>query len=442
MGTVGDDPTDDPTDDPAEAAPRALPVRVEPIRIDPTGGPGGRRDLSRYLSPDLRRVLLAVAVAVSGLGGLSVALTLDGHSANVPAILAPSPPRVTLAYQPGPGPVGPTTPVSVTAADGELREVALTAAGSRPVQGELSPDRRTWTVAEPLSYGKTYTWTGVAADAENKTVPLAGTVTTVKPARLARGTINIGDGRAVGIAAPIEIQFTGHITDRAAAERALKVETSVPTEGSWAWFQDEGGGSRVHWRPREYWKPGTKVIVIAAVFGVNYGAGAWGATNISSTFDIGRAQIVKANVNSHQMIVTRDGAQVFNFPASYGLGTDPDRNTHSGIHVVSEKFTDKRMVNPKYGYDVMEKWAVRVSNNGEFIHANQLTVGVQGSSNVTHGCVNLSLANAKQYYDSAIYGDPVEVTGSAIPLSARDGDIWDWTLSWEQWSQLSALKGS
>jgi hypothetical protein len=33
----------------------------------------------------------------------------------------------------------------------------------------------------------------------------------------------------------------------------------------------------------------------------------------------------------------------------------------------------------------------------------------------------------------------VEVTGTPIELSARDGDIWDWTLSWNQWRELSAL---
>jgi hypothetical protein len=26
-----------------------------------------------------------------------------------------------------------------------------------------------------------------------------------------------------------------------------------------------------------------------------------------------------------------------------------------------------------------------------------------------------------------------------VPLSAKDGDIWDWTLSWEEWKGLSAL---
>jgi len=163
------------------------------------------------------------------------------------------------------------------------------------------------------------------------------------------------------------------------------------------------------------------------------------SADVSSTFTIGRAQIVKADANSHRLVVMRDGQQAANYPASYGLASDPERNTRSGIHVVNEKFTDKRMVSQQYNYDEVEKWAVRMSNNGEFIHANPVTVGVQGSSNVTHGCINLSTDNAKAFYDSALYGDPVEVTGTPIPLASHDGDIWDWTLSWDQWKNLSAL---
>ena len=117
------------------------------------------------------------------------------------------------------------------------------------------------------------------------------------------------------------------------------------------------------------------------------------------------------------MVVLRNGQKVLDVPASYGLGSDPERNTRSGIHVVSEKFTDKRMVSQRYGYDVVEKWAVRISNNGEFIHANPASAAAQGSANVTHGCVNLSLDSAKAYYDIAQYGDPVEVTGT--PVAAR-----------------------
>jgi lipoprotein-anchoring transpeptidase ErfK/SrfK len=396
-------------------------------------GSGARRDI--------RQVLLAIAIAlVGGLGVVTGAASGKG-GIGLPKILGPSPPKVALSYQPGPGaaPVNPIAPIKVVATGGELREVALTRGGGTPVKGTLSPDRRTWTTAEPLAFGSTYTWSGTAADPDGKTVPVAGTVTTVTPAKLVRGTVNIGDGRTVGVAAPIQIQFSAHVDDRAAAERALAVTTSVPTEGAWGWLPDENGGSRVHWRPREYWTPGTKVSVAANLYGAEYGGGAFGAANVTSTFSIGRAQITKADVNSHQLVVMRDGQQVANYPASYGLEADPNRNTRSGIHVITEKFTDKRMVNPRYGYDVMEKWAVRMSNNGEFIHANPATVGVQGSSNVSHGCVNLSSEDAKEYYDMAIYGDPVEVTGSGVDLSSKDGDVWDWTLSWPQWQNLSAL---
>jgi lipoprotein-anchoring transpeptidase ErfK/SrfK len=266
-----------------------------------------------------------------------------------------------------------------------------------------------------------------------------GTFDTVAPSKKVRGTLNIGDGRTVGVAAPIRIQFNDHIADRATVERALSVTSSVPVEGAWGWLPDEGGGSRVDWRPKQYWPANTSVTVTAKLGGVSYGGDSVGAADVSSTFQIGRSQIVRADANSFRMVVIRDGQQVFDFPASYGLGSDPNRNTRSGVHVVSEKFTDKRMVSQQYGYDTVEKWAVRMSNNGEFIHANPASASAQGSSNVTHGCVNLSIDNAKAYYDSALYGDPVEVTNTPVQLSAKDGDIWDWTLTWDQWKKLSAL---
>ena len=84
---------------------------------------------------------------------------------------------------------------------------------------------------------------------------------------------------------------------------------------------------------------------------------------------------------------------------------------------------------------------MRISNNGEFIHANPETVNVQGAANVTNGCINLSEADAERYFRTAIYGDPVEVTGTRIPLSEADGDIFDWIFDWETWQSMSAVKG-
>ncbi|MFC5995659.1 Ig-like domain-containing protein [Pseudonocardia hispaniensis] len=389
----------------------------------------------------MRRILLVLAVIAVGSVAVVTAATAAGRGVGTPnpaTILAP---KAVVSYQPAAGStaVSPTAAISATVTDGTFDQVALVKPDGTAVTGTLNPERTVWTSAEPLGYGTTYTWKGSATGTDGRQVPVDATFATVNPATQVRGTLNIGDGRTVGIAAPIEIQFNSHVSDRAAVERALSVTTSVPTEGTWGWLPDENGGSRVHWRPKEYWKPGTKVTVTAKLYGVAYGDGRYGVADLSSTFTIGRAQIVKADVNSYRMVVIRDGKEVASYPASYGLASDPNRNTRSGIHVVSEKFTDKRMVSEQYGYDVVEKWAVRISNNGEFIHANPASADAQGSANVTHGCVNLSIADAKAYYDTVLYGDPVEVTGTPIQLSARDGDIWDWTLSWEQWTRLSAL---
>ncbi|MDT7707269.1 MAG: hypothetical protein QOG20_2876 [Pseudonocardiales bacterium] len=393
----------------------------------------------------MRRILLVLAVMMVGSLGVVTAATAQGGRTTIAAPTGgPAPvaaPAATVAYTPvaNTSRVDPVAKATATVLDGAFDEVTLTDEDGKAVPGELNADRTTWTSTAPLGYGANYTWGGTATGTDGAQVPLRGSFTTVSPSKRIRGTVNIGDNRTVGIAAPIRIQFNDHVVDRAAAERALKVETSVPVEGAWGWLPDEGGGSRVDWRPKAYWPADTEVTVTANLRDVPYGGGAVGAANVTSTFRIGRAQIVKADAKSFRMVVIRDGEQIFDFPASYGLASDPQRNTRSGVHVVSEKFTDKRMVSRQYGYDSVEKWAVRMSNNGEFIHANPNSAAAQGSSNVTHGCVNLSTDNAKAYYDTALYGDPVEVTNTPIQLSSRDGDIWDWTLSWQKWQTLSAL---
>jgi lipoprotein-anchoring transpeptidase ErfK/SrfK len=377
-------------------------------------------------------VLLVVTVLAgcTGTGGSSGASS------------APPRPQAQVSTLPGDGAtdISPVLPVSVQVTGGTLHQVTLTNPDGKIVAGTLSADRHSWTSTEPLGYGRTYTWSGTAAGPDAILVPVTGSFTTVEPRRQVHATMNIGDGDTVGIAAPVILQFDHHVSDKAAAERALQVQTSVPTEGSWAWLPDDNGGSRAHYRPKDYWQSGTQVSVVAKLYGVAYGDGSYGEEDLTTSFTIGRAQIVKADVNSHRMIVIRDGQEVMNFPASYGLASDPNRHTTNGVHVVMNKSQKVLMTNPAYDYyNIPMYWAVRISNNGEFIHANPESTGVQGSANVTHGCVNLSTARAKQYFETAIFGDPVEVTNSPTPLSAADGDIYDWTIPWDTWKTMSAL---
>jgi lipoprotein-anchoring transpeptidase ErfK/SrfK len=397
----------------------------------------------------LRRVL-AGAVALGTVAALAVGCATAsartpqdsaqaGTQQAAPAAIIP-----VVSVQPtgGTADFGPAEPVGASTTAGVLRDVALTSSKGTAVAGALSTDGRQWTATEPLGYGTDYTWSGSAVAPDGSVTPLAGSFSTVRPARTARASTNIGDGAVVGVAAPIEIRFDRDLSDEAKAEveRTLEVTTSVPVEGAWAWLPDGPDGSRVHYRTKEYWPANTQVSVTAKIYGHDLGPAGFGKADIASTFTVGRSQIVKADEDSHHLVVIRDGQQVMDLPASYGMESDPNRVTRSGVHIVMAKSEKVLMSNPAYGYeDVPEYWAVRISNNGEFIHANPASTSAQGRRNISHGCINLSTANAKAYFATALYGDPVEVTGSSVPLSARDGDVYDWTIPWDQWKAMSKL---
>ncbi len=395
----------------------------------------------RWSGSNSTRVLLGVlAVAAVAVTGCTVP-TAAATPPRPAAVAAPVAPTVKVVPADGTTDVAPADPITLTSTGGALSGVALTAKDGTLIPGTVSPDGLTWKATAPPAYDTDYTFTGTAKGAGG-VAPVTGRFTTADPARLFRASTNIGDGAVVGVAAPIEIQFNRSIptADRAAAQRALSITTSTPVTGSWAWLPDTADGSRVHYRPQAYWPAGTKVSVAAHLYGVNLGKAGYGSGDLSTSFTIGRSQIVKADARTHRIQVVRDGTTVLDLPASYGLESDPGRVTHSGTHVVLGKSETVLMTNQAYGYtDVPEHWAVRISNNGEFIHANPLTNGVQGKRNVTHGCINLSTQNGKAYYDTAIFGDPVEVTGTTVPLSATDGDIYDWTISWADWQKMSAL---
>ncbi|MEU8630558.1 Ig-like domain-containing protein [Amycolatopsis sp. NPDC048633] len=369
---------------------------------------------------------------------VSASGTSGGGPTQPPAPTA-QPAKLTVTPAGGAQDVPPGEPVEVKVDSGTIVSVTLTNPDGKQVQGQTSADKKSWNTTEQLGYGKTYTWSGQAQGADGKNLPIGGAFTTVKPKRQMSASLNVGDGQTYGIAMPIALSFPSRVTDKASVEKALSVETTPKTEGSWGWTD---GDTSAHWRPKEYYKPGTTVKVNAKIYGVKIGEGVYGKQDVSASFTIGRSQIVKGNTTQHTMQVIRDGQQIADYPVSYGLDSDPGRVTHSGVHVVMGKQSTYAMSNPKYHYEnVVVPWAVRISNNGEFIHGLAASVWAQGKKNVSHGCLNLSPARAKEYYDGVLTGDPVEITGSTQTLSAKDGDYSDWTYDWASWQKLSALAG-
>lgn len=391
--------------------------------------------------PTTAQPLTSDPVTVPSLPDVSATTEPTTSSSTPTPMTTPKAAPATVSGSPKLGSTGlsPRDAIAITAAGGTITKLTMTNPEGNPVKGKLSADKKTWTVAEPLGYGRQYKVTGTAVNADGVQTPISGSYSTVEPDGIINASISPGDDDVVGIAAPILISFGTDITDRASAERAITVQTTPKTEGSFAWIHhDDGWG--LDWRPKEYWKPGTKVKVTANLYGVSYGDNLWGKEDLTSQFTIGRAQVVKGDINSHRMKVYRDGKLLFDFPTSYGLESDPGRVTVGGTFIVMSKEYLHLMSNPKYGYkDFKAYYAVRFSNNGQFIHANDGTADVQGYENVTHGCLNLTTENAKAYYDSAIYGDPVEITGSSQQEDASTGDIYDWSIPWNEWKSKSAL---
>jgi lipoprotein-anchoring transpeptidase ErfK/SrfK len=325
-------------------------------------------------------------------------------------------------------------PVTVTVTDGTIDDVAVKNPEGKPVAGKRADDKKSWTTTEPLGYGKAYTYSGKATGTDGKTVELKGGFNTVTPASQNRATLFPSDNQTVGVAAPIMVKFDAPVADRAAAQKALTVTNTANVTGTWAWLSDR----EVHYRPQAYWPANTKIHVEAKLYGVAYGGGAYGTADVTSDFTVGRNQVVKIDTPTHQLVVQRDGATVASYPASFGKDDNPDLNTPNGTFVVMQKDDQWSFDNPQYGYtNVLKKWAVRFSNHGEFIHENNDNAANIGKNNTSHGCANLTEADAKAYYDSAMIGDPVEVTGATKTLEPKY-DWYDWQIPWAQWQTMSA----
>ena len=379
--------------------------------------------------------VLGLTACTSGDGG-GVGLNSTGSAESPEGQAAPKPPaKITLDPASGAVDVSPSAPVTVAVEDGTIKQLTLTNPDGKQVIGQLSTDGKTWTVGEHLGYSKTYTWAGTAKGTDGKSAPISGSFTTVTPARTVKASLNVGDGKTYGVGMPVSITFDKDVTDKANVQKALMIETSVPVEGAWAWLSDR----TVHYRPKDYWPANIQVKLTAKLYGTSLGDGKYGADDRTASFSIGRSQIVRGNTQTHRIQVIQDGVQLADFPASFGLDSDPRRVTRSGTHIVMSKHESYSMSNPKYGYEnVVVPWAVRISNNGEFIHGYAASVSAQGNRNVSHGCVNLSPANARLYFDGAMTGDPVEITGSTQQLGAQDGDYHDWVIPWDQWVAKSA----
>ncbi|MGV7903972.1 L,D-transpeptidase, partial [Mycobacterium kansasii] len=81
--------------------------------------------------------------------------------------------------------------------------------------------------------------------------------------------------------------------------------------------------------------------------------------------------------------------QTFHFWTQRGVYTVLDKANP----VIMDSSTYGLPINSRLGYKQTIGWATRISNDGIYLHALD-NIGAQGVRNESHGCLNLSPANA------------------------------------------------
>jgi len=349
-------------------------------------------------------------------------------------------------------PVSYLAPVQLDVTDGSFTSVQVSLdPDGQQLDGTVSGDGTSWVSEVPPKPAASYT---VVATVKDLTGQVQSKRITFQAAAVPDNqkvafTVTPNDATTVGIGQPIAVRFLTPVSRRAEIEKVMLVDAKTPSgqsvTGSWHWLSN----SEVHWRPQNFWTPGTKVHLDMRIAGVQAAPNRYGRKDYAQTFTIGASHVTQVDGSGHTVKVFRDGKLASTWPSGTGR---PGLETYSGTYVVLGKASVVQMdscsaritcdkKNPDY-YDEKEYWATRITASGTFLHAASWD-GLLGRSNVSHGCIHLSDANAQEFYNHAVTGDVVIVKntgrGPQERIATQDPGLYDWNLSWSAWQAGSAL---
>ncbi|MCG5462373.1 Ig-like domain-containing protein [Micromonospora sp. MED01] len=381
--------------------------------------------------------LVAVTVAATPLvlGGC----TTERKAAVRPAERVVPSPELTLT----PADLSRNVPLSAEVVPlvtgGKITAVRIVDDTGTLVRAEPREDGSAWVPTAPLRPQRTYTAAVTATADSGRTTTRTTTFTTAAASTKPQvtSTLYFADEQTYGTAMPVTIGFDPPIARaaRADVQRRLFVTTTPAQPGAWSWVDD---GSQVYYRAPDFWRPGTTISVRAGLEGLPIGEDHVGDADRTATSRIGRQVALEVDNATKQMRVLRDGKLIRRIPVSLGKRSTP---TSSGKMVIMEKHqntTFDTRGEPNGGYVVNVKDAQRLTWGGEFIHGAPWSVSDQGHRNVSHGCTNISAANADWLMGVTQVGDLVTFTGTEVRLQPGNG--WTaWNTSWGQFVKGSAL---
>ena len=390
-----------------------------------------RRSARRYVTLAATAAIGLLATACGGGHAPTPAQSSASASARAAALAA----DLKISPANGSRNVDPSAGVTVTALKGTVANVVVRTSGDA-VSGTLSDGGRTWHSTRQLDVSQSYTVTATGTDGSGDKVTVTSSFRTLTPAQTFTTQIFEGYHSTYGVGMPIILTFSQPITNKAAVERSLELTTSNPVIGAWYW----DGNEHLYFRPRDYWPANTTVSFTGHLNGVEGAKGVYAARNLTQTFAIGRSLIAVASTTTHRTRIYLNGKLAYQWPISTGR---PSLPTPDGTYLSVEKANPVRMIgggpagSPGH-YDELVNFAVRFTFSGDYYHSAPWSVVNQGTSNVSHGCVNLPPAAAQTYYNMSIPGDPITVTASTAAGKWDDG--WtEWFLPWSKYLKGSAL---
>ncbi|MFF0554765.1 Ig-like domain-containing protein [Streptomyces sp. NPDC004266] len=335
------------------------------------------------------------------------------------------------------------SPVTVRATGGTLTAVKVVDAEGGALKGRTDAGGTSWVSDRKAAPGTSYTVEVTSRAADGKESTSRSSFTTPEPEKVNKVTLAPGKNTTVGIGHPLSIVFDLPVTRKADVERQLKVTTSNGTEGSWGWVKDYSGRDRVDWRPREYWKPGTKVTLEADLDGTDSGGG-WFVRDYRTGFTVGAAQVVKVDLDAHRLTLERDGRAVRSIPVSGGT-PGGDKRSWRGTAVLMAKEGTINMNSETVGlgdaYNKDVDYSMRLTWSGMYAHAAPWNAAYFGRANHSSGCIGMSDADASSFYASVNVGDPFEIKGRETKGVVAEGNGYGaWNVSWAAWKTKSALR--
>jgi lipoprotein-anchoring transpeptidase ErfK/SrfK len=376
-------------------------------------------------------ICATLALLLAGCGGSST--TSAGGKASSNGEAGESSVRLSITPASGKTDTSPDQGITVRATGGKISQVVARAGGER-VSGKLNAAGSVWHSTWALGVSQRYTVTATAEGSSGEPVTRTSRFRTFTPAKTFTTQIIEGYKQTYGVGMPIILYFSQPVADRAAVERALEIKASKPVVGAWRWdSRCNLAADCLYFRPRRYWPPHTQVSFAAHLNGVEAAPGVYGHHTLTQHFEIGSSLRVVADTADHHMKVYREGKLFANWPMSSGK---PGDETPNGTYLTIEKANPVDMVGP--GYNIEVPWSVRFTWSGDYLHDAYWSVGEQGFTNVSHGCVNMSPEDAETFYEMAVPGDPVKITGS--PRAGTWDNGWTmWFLPWKRWLRGSAL---